>query len=163
MQILWCSTWRLITVLLLLSQLQVHEEFKQNVENIGIDNLIQKFAEQKGTGKERPGEVIGQDTSRKEESREFTSWMNALVMLHIVLQLWLVSRNTWRLWPLKVARRVEQKPSGSPAWARGTRSPTPREFARTVKRLKYTWCAQYRQGNLHINVHGNQRNQSRFL
>ncbi|TKS74329.1 F-BAR domain only protein 1 [Collichthys lucidus] len=34
---------------------QVHEEFKQNVENIGIDNLIQKFAEQKGTGKERPG------------------------------------------------------------------------------------------------------------
>ncbi|XP_019132934.2 f-BAR domain only protein 1 isoform X1 [Larimichthys crocea] len=34
---------------------QVHEEFKQNVENIGIDNLIQKFAEQKGTGRERPG------------------------------------------------------------------------------------------------------------
>ncbi|AWP10701.1 F-BAR domain only protein 1 [Scophthalmus maximus] len=33
---------------------QVHEEFKQNVENIGIDNLIQKFAEQKGTGKDRP-------------------------------------------------------------------------------------------------------------
>uniref|UniRef100_A0AAY5JYZ7 F-BAR domain only protein 1 n=1 Tax=Esox lucius TaxID=8010 RepID=A0AAY5JYZ7_ESOLU len=34
---------------------QVHEEFKQNVENIGIDNLIQKFSEQKGTGKDRPG------------------------------------------------------------------------------------------------------------
>uniref|UniRef100_A0A672JGU9 F-BAR domain only protein 1-like n=1 Tax=Salarias fasciatus TaxID=181472 RepID=A0A672JGU9_SALFA len=34
---------------------QVHEEFKQNVENIGIDNLIQKFAELKGTGKDRPG------------------------------------------------------------------------------------------------------------
>ncbi|KAF3690696.1 F-BAR domain only protein 1 [Channa argus] len=33
---------------------QVHEEFKQNVENIGIDNLIQKFAEQKSTGKDRP-------------------------------------------------------------------------------------------------------------
>uniref|UniRef100_A0A8C5NFY4 F-BAR domain only protein 1-like n=1 Tax=Gouania willdenowi TaxID=441366 RepID=A0A8C5NFY4_GOUWI len=33
---------------------QVHEEFKQNVENIGIDNLIQKFAEQKGTGKDKP-------------------------------------------------------------------------------------------------------------
>uniref|UniRef100_A0A3Q2D779 FCH and mu domain containing endocytic adaptor 1 n=1 Tax=Cyprinodon variegatus TaxID=28743 RepID=A0A3Q2D779_CYPVA len=32
---------------------QVHEEFKQNVENIGIDILIQKFADQKGTGKER--------------------------------------------------------------------------------------------------------------
>uniref|UniRef100_A0A8D3DMR9 FCH and mu domain containing endocytic adaptor 1 n=1 Tax=Scophthalmus maximus TaxID=52904 RepID=A0A8D3DMR9_SCOMX len=37
---------------------QVHEEFKQNVENIGIDNLIQKFAEQKGTGKDRPGTVM---------------------------------------------------------------------------------------------------------
>ncbi|XP_056131547.1 F-BAR domain only protein 1 [Lampris incognitus] len=36
---------------------QVHEEFKQNVENIGIDNLIQKFAEQKGTGKDRPALV----------------------------------------------------------------------------------------------------------
>ena len=38
--------------------LQVHEEFKQNVENIGIDNLVQKFAEQKGTGKERPGTIF---------------------------------------------------------------------------------------------------------
>lgn len=37
---------------------QVHEEFKQNVENIGIDILIQKFAEQKGTGKERPASVM---------------------------------------------------------------------------------------------------------
>ncbi|XP_053536434.1 F-BAR domain only protein 1 isoform X3 [Ictalurus punctatus] len=36
---------------------QVHEEFKQNVENIGIRSLIQKFTEQKGTGKERPGPV----------------------------------------------------------------------------------------------------------
>uniref|UniRef100_A0A674D6K6 FCH and mu domain containing endocytic adaptor 1 n=1 Tax=Salmo trutta TaxID=8032 RepID=A0A674D6K6_SALTR len=36
---------------------QVHEEFKQNVENIGIDNLIQRFAEQKGTGKDRPALV----------------------------------------------------------------------------------------------------------
>ncbi|XP_073332376.1 f-BAR domain only protein 1 isoform X2 [Pagrus major] len=36
---------------------QVHEEFKQNVENIGIDNLVQKFAEQKGTGKDRPALV----------------------------------------------------------------------------------------------------------
>uniref|UniRef100_H2TE09 FCH and mu domain containing endocytic adaptor 1 n=1 Tax=Takifugu rubripes TaxID=31033 RepID=H2TE09_TAKRU len=33
---------------------QVHEEFKQNVENIGIENLIQKFAELKGTGKDKP-------------------------------------------------------------------------------------------------------------
>ncbi|KAM9384418.1 f-BAR domain only protein 1 isoform 2-T3 [Pholidichthys leucotaenia] len=36
---------------------QVHEEFKQNVENIGIDSLIQKFAEQKGTGKDKPALV----------------------------------------------------------------------------------------------------------
>ncbi|XP_037324838.2 f-BAR domain only protein 1 [Pungitius pungitius] len=36
---------------------QVHEEFKQNVENIGIDSLIQKFAESKGTGKDRPALV----------------------------------------------------------------------------------------------------------
>uniref|UniRef100_A0A087Y8J7 FCH and mu domain containing endocytic adaptor 1 n=1 Tax=Poecilia formosa TaxID=48698 RepID=A0A087Y8J7_POEFO len=36
---------------------QVHEEFKQNVENIGVDILIRKFAEQKGTGKERPASV----------------------------------------------------------------------------------------------------------
>ncbi|XP_038571306.1 F-BAR domain only protein 1 isoform X1 [Micropterus salmoides] len=39
---------------------QVHEEFKQNVENIGIDNLIQKFAELKGTGKDRPA-LVGFD------------------------------------------------------------------------------------------------------
>ncbi|KAG7332754.1 hypothetical protein KOW79_004588 [Hemibagrus wyckioides] len=36
---------------------QVHEEFKQNVENIGIRSLIQKFTELKGTGKDRPGPV----------------------------------------------------------------------------------------------------------
>ncbi|XP_035269199.1 F-BAR domain only protein 1 isoform X2 [Anguilla anguilla] len=36
---------------------QVHEEFKQNVENIGIENLLQKFAELKGTGKDRPAAV----------------------------------------------------------------------------------------------------------
>ncbi|XP_043358680.1 F-BAR domain only protein 1 isoform X3 [Dermochelys coriacea] len=34
---------------------QVHEEFKQNVENIGIEMLLQRFAESKGTGRERPG------------------------------------------------------------------------------------------------------------
>ncbi|XP_074834232.1 F-BAR domain only protein 1 [Carettochelys insculpta] len=34
---------------------QVHEEFKQNVENIGIETLLQRFAESKGTGRERPG------------------------------------------------------------------------------------------------------------
>uniref|UniRef100_A0A4W3H3I4 FCH and mu domain containing endocytic adaptor 1 n=1 Tax=Callorhinchus milii TaxID=7868 RepID=A0A4W3H3I4_CALMI len=34
---------------------QVHEEFKQNVENIRVEDLIRKFAETKGTGKEKPG------------------------------------------------------------------------------------------------------------
>ncbi|TFK06367.1 glomulin [Platysternon megacephalum] len=34
---------------------QVHEEFKQNVENIGIETLLRRFAESKGTGHERPG------------------------------------------------------------------------------------------------------------
>lgn len=36
--------------------LQVHEEFKQNVENIGTETLLRRFAESKGTGRERPGE-----------------------------------------------------------------------------------------------------------
>lgn len=36
---------------------QVHEEFKQNMENICIDNLLKKFAESKGTGKDKPGAV----------------------------------------------------------------------------------------------------------
>ncbi|XP_048845480.1 LOW QUALITY PROTEIN: F-BAR domain only protein 1-like [Brienomyrus brachyistius] len=36
---------------------QVHEEFKQNVENIAAENLIKRFAEQKGTGKDRPAPV----------------------------------------------------------------------------------------------------------
>ena len=35
--------------------LQVHEEFKQNVENIGTETLLRRFAESKGTGRERPG------------------------------------------------------------------------------------------------------------
>ncbi|NXT28188.1 FCHO1 protein, partial [Syrrhaptes paradoxus] len=38
---------------------QVHEEFKQNVENIGTEMLLRRFAESKGTGRERPGEAAG--------------------------------------------------------------------------------------------------------
>ncbi|XP_058430126.1 F-BAR domain only protein 2 isoform X1 [Marmota monax] len=34
---------------------QVHEEFINNMANTTIESLIQKFAESKGTGKERPG------------------------------------------------------------------------------------------------------------
>ncbi|XP_028640660.1 F-BAR domain only protein 1 [Grammomys surdaster] len=34
---------------------QVHEEFKQNVENVTVDMLLRKFAESKGTGREKPG------------------------------------------------------------------------------------------------------------
>uniref|UniRef100_A0A8C3C5V7 GMIP/FCHO2-like FCH domain-containing protein n=1 Tax=Cairina moschata TaxID=8855 RepID=A0A8C3C5V7_CAIMO len=37
---------------------QVHEEFKQNVENIGTEMLLRRFAESKGTGRERPGELV---------------------------------------------------------------------------------------------------------
>ncbi|XP_004646924.1 F-BAR domain only protein 1 [Octodon degus] len=34
---------------------QVHEEFKQNIENVSVDMLLRKFAESKGTGREKPG------------------------------------------------------------------------------------------------------------
>nr|XP_012591147.2 F-BAR domain only protein 1 isoform X3 [Microcebus murinus] len=34
---------------------QVHEEFKQNIENVSVEALLRKFAESKGTGRERPG------------------------------------------------------------------------------------------------------------
>ncbi|XP_068390846.1 F-BAR domain only protein 1 isoform X8 [Eschrichtius robustus] len=33
---------------------QVHEEFKQNIENISVEMLLKKFAESKGTGQEKP-------------------------------------------------------------------------------------------------------------
>ncbi|XP_078010300.1 F-BAR domain only protein 1 isoform X4 [Phascolarctos cinereus] len=36
---------------------QVHEEFKQNVENVSVETLVRKFAENKGTGREKPGVV----------------------------------------------------------------------------------------------------------
>ncbi|XP_066888552.1 F-BAR domain only protein 1 isoform X2 [Kogia breviceps] len=34
---------------------QVHEEFKQNIENISVEMLLRKFVESKGTGQEKPG------------------------------------------------------------------------------------------------------------
>ncbi|XP_068941071.1 F-BAR domain only protein 2 isoform X2 [Petaurus breviceps papuanus] len=34
---------------------QIHEEFINNIANTTVEGLIQKFAESKGTGKERPG------------------------------------------------------------------------------------------------------------
>ncbi|XP_073480448.1 F-BAR domain only protein 2 [Aquarana catesbeiana] len=34
---------------------QVHEEFINNMANITVENLLEQFAESKGTGKERPG------------------------------------------------------------------------------------------------------------
>ncbi|XP_075393946.1 F-BAR domain only protein 1 isoform X7 [Tenrec ecaudatus] len=33
---------------------QVHEEFKQNIENVSVEMLLRKFAESKGTGQEKP-------------------------------------------------------------------------------------------------------------
>lgn len=34
---------------------KVQEEFVKNMENTSVESLIQKLAESKGTGKERPG------------------------------------------------------------------------------------------------------------
>lgn len=34
---------------------QVHEEFKQNIENVSVEMLLRNFAENKGTGREKPG------------------------------------------------------------------------------------------------------------
>ncbi|XP_049593267.1 F-BAR domain only protein 2 isoform X3 [Syngnathus scovelli] len=36
---------------------EVHNEFVRNVENTSVESLIQKLAESKGTGKERPGPI----------------------------------------------------------------------------------------------------------
>ncbi|XP_028829811.1 F-BAR domain only protein 2 isoform X3 [Denticeps clupeoides] len=36
---------------------EVQKEFVNNMENTSVENLIQKFAESKGTGKERPGPI----------------------------------------------------------------------------------------------------------
>lgn len=38
--------------------LKVHEEFINNMTNTTVESLIQKFAESKGTGKERPGKKL---------------------------------------------------------------------------------------------------------
>ncbi|XP_040914601.1 F-BAR domain only protein 2 isoform X1 [Toxotes jaculatrix] len=36
---------------------ELHNEFVRNIENTSVDSLIQKLAESKGTGKERPGPI----------------------------------------------------------------------------------------------------------
>ncbi|KAG6926427.1 FCH domain only 1 [Chelydra serpentina] len=48
---------------------QVHEELKQNVENIGIETLLQRFAESKGTGREKPA-VLDFDECRTAPAQE---------------------------------------------------------------------------------------------
>lgn len=122
----------------LFSTPQVHEEFKQNVENIGIDNLIQKFAEQKGTGKDKPGTAcspeghnITQNTHEKHKHDHVCVFWKC-----VFLQLSSVLRSTWQHWHLKVGRRVGQKPSGFLAWVRGTRSQTQRECTRKTQCLQ---------------------------
>ena len=50
----WARRPCLVTDSVLLAQ--VHEEFKQNVENVSVEMLLRKFAESKGTGQEKPGE-----------------------------------------------------------------------------------------------------------
>uniref|UniRef100_A0A3Q1ATL0 F-BAR domain only protein 2 n=1 Tax=Amphiprion ocellaris TaxID=80972 RepID=A0A3Q1ATL0_AMPOC len=36
---------------------EVHNEFVRNIENTSVEGLVQKLAESKGTGKERPGKI----------------------------------------------------------------------------------------------------------
>ncbi|NXW49690.1 FCHO2 protein, partial [Nyctiprogne leucopyga] len=66
---------------------QVHEEFKQNVENIGTEMLLRRFAESKGTGRERPGPKRSRSKafripglSRKERDRDATESPDAEVV-----------------------------------------------------------------------------------
>ncbi|XP_044276965.1 F-BAR domain only protein 1 isoform X2 [Varanus komodoensis] len=42
---------------------QVHEEFKQNMENIGVETLLRSFAESKGTGCHPPGPLDFEELS----------------------------------------------------------------------------------------------------
>ncbi|XP_063003282.1 F-BAR domain only protein 1 [Elgaria multicarinata webbii] len=42
---------------------QVHEEFKQNMENIGVETLLRNFAESKGTGCHPPGPLDFEELS----------------------------------------------------------------------------------------------------
>ncbi|XP_015278848.1 PREDICTED: F-BAR domain only protein 1 [Gekko japonicus] len=42
---------------------QVHEEFKQNMENIGVETLLRNFAESKGTGRHPPGPLNFEELS----------------------------------------------------------------------------------------------------
>ncbi|XP_069783955.1 F-BAR domain only protein 2-like isoform X2 [Narcine bancroftii] len=58
---------------------QVHEEFKQNAENIRVRDLIQRYALTKGTGKEKPGPIefeecypeVGLEASKKTKRKSF--------------------------------------------------------------------------------------------
>ncbi|KAJ1060340.1 hypothetical protein K5549_012935 [Capra hircus] len=61
---------------------QVHEEFKQNVENVSVEMLLRKFAESKGTGQEKPGPLdfeayraatLQEGNARTAESTHFSS------------------------------------------------------------------------------------------
>ncbi|XP_053154171.1 F-BAR domain only protein 1 [Hemicordylus capensis] len=42
---------------------QVHEEFKQNMENIGVETLLRNFVESKGTGRQPPGPLDFEELS----------------------------------------------------------------------------------------------------
>uniref|UniRef100_A0A3Q4GSG7 F-BAR domain only protein 2 n=1 Tax=Neolamprologus brichardi TaxID=32507 RepID=A0A3Q4GSG7_NEOBR len=44
---------------------EVHHEFVRNIENTSVESLIQKLAESKGTGKERPGKPPGSSKPRR--------------------------------------------------------------------------------------------------
>ncbi|XP_013931309.1 PREDICTED: F-BAR domain only protein 1-like [Thamnophis sirtalis] len=49
---------------------QVQEEFKQNMENIGVETLLRNFAESKGTGRHPPGPLDLEELSMMSSSQE---------------------------------------------------------------------------------------------
>ncbi|XP_023603576.1 LOW QUALITY PROTEIN: F-BAR domain only protein 1 [Myotis lucifugus] len=59
---------------------QVHEEFKQNIENISVEMLLRKFAESKGTGREKPGplDFEAYSAAALQEGKYVWPWMPRL-------------------------------------------------------------------------------------
>ncbi|KAF3829281.1 hypothetical protein GH733_003545, partial [Mirounga leonina] len=59
---------------------QVHEEFKQNIENVSVEMLLRKFAESKGTGREKPGplDFEAYSAAALQEGKYVWAWMPRL-------------------------------------------------------------------------------------
>uniref|UniRef100_A0AAY4ALY1 F-BAR domain only protein 2 n=1 Tax=Denticeps clupeoides TaxID=299321 RepID=A0AAY4ALY1_9TELE len=62
---------------------EVQKEFVNNMENTSVENLIQKFAESKGTGKERPGPIdfeecnVAAATEGKNKNKKYNSFYSS--------------------------------------------------------------------------------------